>query len=147
MSEIKIHLLLNHIPIVSIFIGFIILIIGTIRKTQILLFTGFIIIIFAAIVAIPTINSGEGAEHHVEELDKFSHDVIHEHEEAAESAIWVVYLSGLLSIAALYLTSKEHKLARLFTILTIIVSLVSLVMLANVGNTGGKIRRPDLVQS
>jgi len=63
-----------------------------------------------------TMMTGEGAEEIVEELG-ISHDIIHEHEEIAETFMKILYALGILSILGLTANLKNIQKQLLFLIL------------------------------
>ena len=83
MNGAEIHLLLNHIPVVGLFFVVALLAYALIRKNVPLVNICVVITLLLAVVTIPVNNSGEEAEEIVEEMG-LDHDLIHEHEEAAE---------------------------------------------------------------
>ena len=144
MNDAHLHLLFNHFPIVGSFISLAILGIGFILKNSTVKKVGLGILIFCAVMTLPAFFTGEGAEEIVEEYPGISHDVIHEHEEVAELALWIGIFAGIFAAFALYFEVVGHKLARIFTLLTLVINLACFIAMARVGNTGGEIRHPEI---
>jgi uncharacterized membrane protein len=144
MNPAHIHLLLNHIPILGSLFGTILLAIGLLRKDKSLLNAGLLTLVIVSIVAIPVFFSGEGAEDIVEKMPDMSHDIIHEHEEIAEKAIWLMELVGLGSLIAFFLHLKEHPLRHTVTIAVLVLAVANFGVMAKVGNTGGEIRHTEI---
>ena len=139
------HLILNHAPIFGAFVGMIIFGIGMFRRNNTLEKTGLITFIATGIATLPTYFTGEAAEEVAERFKDSSHDMIHEHEELAETGL---ILMIALSIAALILLismwrskTSNHGLMK-SAVLAIAAATFGIMMI--VGNTGGKIRRPEL---
>jgi hypothetical protein len=145
------HLILNHAPIIGVFIGAVIFGIGMFRRNNTLEKTGLITFIATGIVTLPTYFTGEGAEEVAEQFKDSSHDMIHEHEELAETGL---ILMIALAIAALILLivmwrskgSNETKHSKQGLMKSAVLSLAATTfgLMMIVGNTGGKIRRPEL---
>jgi uncharacterized membrane protein len=144
MNPAHFHLLLNHIPILGSLFGTILLAIGLIKKDKSLLNAGLLTLVIVSIVAIPAFLSGEGAEEVVEKMPDMSHDIIHEHEEIAEKAIWLMELVGLGSLIAFFLHLKEHPLRHAVTIAVLVLAVANFGVMAKVGNTGGEIRHTEI---
>ena len=82
----------------------------------------------------------EEAEDLVEQIAGVSKTAIHEHEEAAELAMPFMFISILLSAAALFLNKRNHKWASMVTILLLVSSALSCIHSLRAGWLGGKIR-------
>ena len=145
MNPAEIHLAINHLPIAATLFGLLILIAGMLIKSDMVRKTGLILLIAAGLFTIPAVVSGENAEDIIENIvpDENILDLIHEHEEMAESARWVSLAVSLLAILAFYFTHAKKAPAKLFTIITLIAAAGSMIYLANVGSTGGKIRHTE----
>jgi uncharacterized membrane protein len=101
------------------------------------------ILIIASVVTLPVFLLGEPAEEIVEHLPGISEDIIEEHEEAAELALWVSLSSGVLGIATWIAISAGARLERALLALTFIVASVSSALLGYTAHQGGKIRHPE----
>lgn len=145
MNAAEIHLAINHLPIAATLFGLLILMAGMLLKSDMVRKTGLILLIAAGLFTIPAVLSGENAEDIVENVvaDEAIHDVIHEHEEMAESARWVSLGVSLLAILAFYFTHAKKAPAKLVTVITVIAAAGSLIYLANVGSSGGDIRHTE----
>lgn len=144
MNAAHFHLLLNHVPILGSVFGTILLIVAVFRKDKSLIYAGLITLVVAAIIAIPTFLSGEGAEEILEEMSDISHEIIHEHEEIAEKAIWLIETVGILAIVAIFLHYKEHPRRYFLTFVLLVLSLLNMALLIKVGSTGGEIRHTEI---
>ena len=67
MDEARIHLLLNHSPILGSRFGAVLLLVAVLQRNEVLIRTGLIMLVVAAALAIPTQLSGQGAEEVVED--------------------------------------------------------------------------------
>ena len=147
MTDAHLHLLVNHLPIVGVFFGSIILITGMLLKQPIVRMTAYALLILCSILTLPAFFTGEGAEEMIEHLPGVSENLIHEHEEAAEIALWLSEILGILAIVALYFEQTRHKLAGIFSILTLVLNLGTFASMSYTGNTGGEIRHPEIRNS
>ena len=146
MNEAQVHLLLNHFPIIGTLFGVLFLAYGLFAKNKSILHAGLLVLFLMALLAIPTLLSGEGAEEIVERLG-VDHEVIHAHEEAAGLAIWFMSALGLLALATLLIslrTSGREAVLRGLYVATLVLSVAVFVMMARVGSLGGEIRHTEV---
>lgn len=139
------HLILNHAPIFGAFVGMVIFGIGMFRRNNTLEKTGLITFIATGIATLPTYFTGEGAEEVAERFRDSSHDMIHEHEELAETGLILMSALALAALVLLIMMWKSNKSTHGLmksTVLSLAATTFGLMMV--VGNTGGKIRRPEL---
>jgi uncharacterized membrane protein len=144
MTDAHLHLLVNHLPIVGVLLGSIILMAGMLLKQPIVRMTAYALLILCSILTLPAFFTGEGAEEMIEHLPGVSHDLIHAHEEAAETALWLSEILGIFAVIALYFEQTRHKLAGIFSILTLVLNLGTFASMSYTGNTGGEIRHPEI---
>jgi uncharacterized membrane protein len=144
MNMVHFHLLLNHFPIIGTLIGVCLLGWGIIKKQDILRFTGALLIAVMALITLPVNKSGEEAEETVEHIQGVSEVMLEEHEEAAETAMFVMIVTGIVAVGSLVLDKRSHSKASLAYITTFVLSLITCALMMQVGYYGGQIRRPDL---
>lgn len=144
MDAVQSHLLINHVPILGSFFGVMLLLFGFILKNGTLKMTALIFFVVVGLITVPVFQSGEGAEHPVEEIEGINKAQVHEHEEAAETAAIAGYVLGLLAIIALVVRKKKESLYNLMLIVVLVFAALVFALMASAGHSGGKIRRPDL---
>lgn len=136
------HLIANHIPIFSVGFGLLILGWGLLKKNSSILQIALVFFLIGAVSSYVAMETGEAAEDIVEELSVASHDVIHDHEEAAEIAFWFTILTGVISAVGFFALSYNIRWQNtLFGILAIS-ALISLGTLLYTAYQGGKIFHP-----
>ncbi len=151
MNGAHLHLMVNHFPIVGIQLALIALLIAYFKKSDDGLRLSFILFIIAGFSAIPTVITGGMAEEVVETFHKLTggahlhggaghHEAIEEHEEAAEVAVFLAVLCGVLGAAGIFLKQK----ARLIALVLIIAGVIATAQLGVVANLGGEIHHPEL---
>jgi membrane protein YqaA with SNARE-associated domain len=146
MNEAHIHLLTNHMPILITLVGAIVLLIGQIMKQHKVIIVGLAIILGGALSTLPAYFSGEGAEEIVESMsiDSKTHELIHEHEEMAESALITGILLILSSILGVVLAVCKMQHAPAVALIVLILAFVHFFLVARAGSSGGKIRHPEV---
>lgn len=144
MNDAHWHLVVNHFPIIGSIFGLGILIAGLVLKNKTSINTAYIIFIIAALFALASMATGEGAEELVEDMPNVGHEIVHEHEEMAEKLALTLYLLGAVSIAGLILNIKQHSKARLVSFVALILGLVAIFLGKVTGTTGGEVRHTEI---
>jgi len=144
MNEAHFHLVVNHLPIVGILIGILVLLTGFLLKKTEVIVTALGIFVFSALASIAAFYSGEGAEEIVERIPGISETLINQHEESAELFFTVILILGGISVITMFLEIRKIKFASYGFILAILVSLGAGVLAKNVGTTGGEIRHTEI---
>jgi uncharacterized membrane protein len=144
MNDAHLHLVVNHLPIIFPLVGVIVLVVGFLSKSEAVKRTAYLIFVLGAFGALAAMSTGEGAEEIIEELDKSSHDLIHEHEEIAEKLALLSYVLGVLSIAGLWASFKQKTFAKLISFAVIIVAVIVLFFAQQTGTTGGEIKHTEI---
>jgi uncharacterized membrane protein len=147
MNGVHLHLLLNHFPIIgSIFAsGF--LIAGLIWKSNHLLHGAYALIIISALFSVGAYITGEEAEHAVEKIIGINHDALEEHEESAEISMWVLILTGALSLGTVAAYKKAGSYSKVLVIITLIAMLVSTALMIHTGKEGGLVRHSEILRT
>jgi len=144
MNPAHIHLIVNHLPVVSVLFAIGFLTLGLVRKRDGLLVSGLVICIVVGLTAIPAFLSGEGAEEIVEDLPGVSHDLIHEHEETAELAFYFALGLGIIAAGVLIGGARKASRKKPGALLVLFVALITTVLMAQAANSGGEIRHPEI---
>lgn len=146
MNQAHLHLLLNHTPILGSLFGFVLLLIAVVRRLPGLTRTGLGTLLAAAVLAVPTNATGEGAERVIQHQPGISQALIEAHAQSADYALGAIGLTGALALLSLVLLARAPARAVLFTRLTLLVAGLSFGLLARTGNLGGQISHPETRQ-
>jgi uncharacterized membrane protein len=144
MNSAHFHLVVNHLPIIFPIAGLIVLAIGIGFKASMVKRTAYFLFTIGAVSAAMAMNSGEGAEEIVEELNGVSHKLIHEHEEKAESMAILSYLLGIVSLLALWASWKGKSFSKLLSYVVAVLALVTIFLGKQTGTSGGEIRHTEI---
>jgi len=144
MNAAQIHLALNHIPLMGLGFGLLVLLYGLVRKSADVQRAALIVFLIAAIFVAPVFLSGEGAEDVVEGLPHVSDQRIEQHEEAAVTAQVMMILVGIASLGGLYLLHKQKSLKLIASVSLVALSAISLLVMLYTASLGGKISHPEL---
>jgi hypothetical protein len=141
------HLILNHIPVIGIIIGFLIVAWAALRGYDHVKNTGLVVLVLTALVAIPVYLTGEPAEEVVEHLPGVSEQIIELHEDAALYSLILAIVSG--AIALLALIAKRFMAAKIGLVAVyacLLVSFIAAASMAYTANLGGQIRHTEIRQ-
>lgn len=144
MDATHLHLILTHVPIVGTLIGTGILAYGQYSKNDETKKIALVTFVIMAILTIPVFLTGEEAEETVEHITGVSEQLIENHEELAEKAIWLMALLGILSLINFFAIIKKLSFAKTLSLITLLVSLGTFGLFAKVGSTGGEIRHSEI---
>lgn len=144
MNEAHLHMVVNHFPIIGTIFGLGILVIGIVLKNTTIKNTAYCLFVVAAVFAVISMGTGEGAEEMVEDMPSVGKQIIHEHEEIAEKLAIVLYLLGLVSIAGFYMNFKNYAKASLVSFIALTISVVAVFLAQQTGTSGGEIRHTEI---
>lgn len=144
MNEAHLHLVVNHMPIVGVLIGILILITGLLLKRTEVKLTALGVLVFSAIASIFAFYTGEGAEEIVENIAGISESLIHEHEELAESFFTLTLIMGAIALIAFIAEIKKYKFSKYLIIFVLLLAISDGVLATFVGTSGGEIRHTEI---
>jgi hypothetical protein len=122
------------------------LIYGLVVKTPEVRQLALLITVVAGLSAIGAFLTGEPAEDVVESLPGVTKALIHEHEAAADYALWTCQITALTALAALIvprLRPQSRLAAKLFAA-TLLLALFTDTVLARTAWLGGQIRHTEI---
>lgn len=145
MNAALIHLAITHFPIAGVFIGVFLVAIGRLRQDDSLTKAANIIFILCAGLALVASFTGEEAEEIVEATSGVaSHALIHDHEEAAEMAIYSSLILGAVSLVALIFEIKLKNPIKKINAAILILAIITFAFMARAGHKGGLIKHPEI---
>jgi uncharacterized membrane protein len=144
MNWAHVHIAINHVPVIGIIFGFLLLFYGMMKKNEELKRTSLVIFVIIALIAIPVYFTGGGAEEVVEHLPGVSESIIERHEESAFSTFVMVEVLGLLTLGGLYLYRTPKKPSSWFVALSLVLSILVGGLMARTANLGGQIRHTEI---
>jgi len=143
MSLVHLHLLLNHVPVVGVVFGLLLLVVALARRDGGLAKVSFALLALVGAVSVAVFMTGEPAQEAIEKLPGFSERLIDRHEDAALVATIVTGTMGALALAALILY-RRRALPRWLTMLGVVSALGASAVMAYTANLGGQIRHSEI---
>lgn len=97
MDALSFHLMVNHVPILFGIVGTLFVLLATVIQRRVFWRIGTAALCVAALSFYPVQWTGDNAEHEDMKRWYIQRDAIHEHEEAADKALFVVLLAGAVA--------------------------------------------------
>ena len=143
MDAAHLHLILNHLPIIGLLFGGLLLIAGVVMKSKPITNAGLISLVIAGLLVLPAFFTGEDAEHYLEKVvPTVEHSVIHEHEEAAEFSLWVTLVVAFSALGTLIINRKKEMV--FLPWIVIMFTGIAFASLSQVAMLGGEIRHTEI---
>ena len=142
MNFAHIHLITNHIPLLTTPVALIFLIYALKKNNNELKRFSLIVITITTATVLPVYFSGDPAAGVIEHIPGVIMQAIEAHEEAAEFSLTMTLVSGALAVATLVLSHHE-KLRKILPRAVIASCLLSIGSLGYAAHLGGKIHHPE----
>ena len=144
MNDAHLHLVFNHFPIIVPIVGLLILMVGFFIGSDVVKKTALGVFILGAILTFPAMYTGEGAEEIAETLPDVTKQLIHEHEEKAETLAIINYILGIVSLIGFWAYWKQKSFANYFAIAILVLGLTGIYFGKMTGTSGGEIRHSEI---
>jgi uncharacterized membrane protein len=144
MNLAHLHMILNHFPIATLIFGFVILVVGRLRRNETIIRVALGILIVGAFAGLGAFFTGDPAEDVIKSRPGFMKDLVHEHEKAADFGLWATIITGCTALAALYFSMKKSAIPKWLMIALFIINFWALTVLARVNYLGGQISHPEI---
>ncbi|HET7460515.1 MAG TPA: hypothetical protein VFJ82_04680 [Longimicrobium sp.] len=143
MNPAHLHLVVNHVPVFGTIFAALLIGWGLLRKSEEVLRLGLIVAVLIGIVTWGVQLTGEPAEHALSGTQGFQRRLAHEHEEAAEIAMIVTAVAGVLALVTLLLVRRRHRAGRGLAIVTLLAALAGFGLVSRAALLGGEITHPE----
>jgi hypothetical protein len=144
MNSAYLHLLLNHFPIIGLFVVLVALLYAIWKGNQQLLNFSLAGLVVLTLLSIPLGETGEAAEEVIENTPGFNESFVEEHEEAAEMATPLMFATGAAALLGLFFSRGKNNLPGWLKGVVTLLAIVTQLAMIRTGYLGGKIRRPEL---
>lgn len=146
MNLVHVHLMINHLPLLTIPMAMIFLVYALKNKNAGLQKFSLIILLLTALTVVPVFLSGEPAEEAVEHLPSVSESIVEEHEDAAKASLILTLVCGGAALLGL-VSPLKPGFQKISTPLIFITCGIAIASLSYTANLGGKIRHPEIQNS
>jgi len=136
-------MMINHLPLFGSAIAIVLLGWALVARSRDLTRAGLILTLVCGVGGYAAHWTGEEAEEQVEDLPWAEKELIHEHEEAADWAYYLLLAAGLAAAVGLVRMRKEGT-ARLEAGITLFLLLFGFTATAKTALEGGKIRHEEV---
>jgi len=144
MNLAHVHLLVNHIPVLGVALGLVVLALAAARHHTVVTRCALVLFVISALAAIPTYLTGEPAEDLVESTAGDVEVWVEPHEEAAFISLVLVEGLGALSIIGLWMSRDRPTLTRGVMALVLVLAAITAGSLTWTANLGGQIRHSEI---
>lgn len=144
MNGAHLHLLLNHVPILGVIFGLILLSVAMPRRNQIYARLALYVFVVVAAMAIPVYLSGEPAEEVIEHLQPSAETSIEPHEDAALASLIGLELLGAVAAIGLLKSRRSHELGYGVLVTAWTGALLVTASVAWTAYLGGQIAHPEI---
>jgi hypothetical protein len=144
MDWIQAHLLFNHVPVIGVWIGALVLAWGLVKRKDETRRLALGLLAILALSAAPVYLSGNEAEDRAESLPGVSVVQVSDHESAASVALAGCVLLGLVAAAVLVAFRRRETIATGWLTGVLGLALVCSALLAWAAHLGGEIRHPEI---
>ena len=144
MNAVHVHLLLNHIPVLGVVFGAVVLAVALYREREVFVRFALWLFIAMAVLIVPTYLSGESAEDIVEPIIVNAEPWIDSHEDAAGFAGLLTVLLGALAAGALAMGRGRPQMPRAWVLSALVMSLLASAALARTATLGGQISHTEI---
>jgi len=144
MDWVQIHLALNHVPVIGFPLLVLLLIAGVWRKSNELIRMALWSLLFLAAAAIAIKFTGDFAAEQSGARLAAAQSFVTRHEEAGDQVTTAVFILGLLTATALWLSRRGKPVPKWALILAVFAAFVACLLYARSAHTGGQISHPEL---
>lgn len=144
MNEAHVHLLINHFPVIGVFMGAIWLTFARFTSRDSAIPHSLWLLLISGVLVLPAYQSGEAAEEFWEGNQREEGTYVEDHEEAAEMALVVGLLTGIGAALSLWTRKKGLKQSGMALGATLVLSWVGVAALSLTANSGGMISHQEL---
>ncbi|MGB0408406.1 MAG: hypothetical protein ACPGIC_00285 [Opitutales bacterium] len=152
MTPEKLHLALNHIPLIGMGFAIIPLLFGLISKSRPALLSGFMIATVAGWATPFIMGAGEQAYERYKhgeirkQLDPGAVAALEIHEEIGHSWSKLLYTTAVVASIGLVAAIYQPRSCKPLAWLLLLMCIASVIAAVQIADSGGKIRRPDFRQ-
>ena len=139
-----IHVAINHLPLVGLFVAMLALVVALLTKQRVAIITGLGLLALLAISVLPVYHYGEeGYDRVLSMSDDAGQAFLKYHEELAERWVFLYYVTAGVAVLGLALTWKWPRLLAPFSIVSVVLAAASLTAGLFIAQAGGEVRHRE----
>jgi len=144
MNWSHVHLMLNHIPVLGVFFGLLLLLAAKLRKSEELDKASLVVFVLMGAAAGLVYFTGEQAEVAVTQIPEISKTLVLQHDDAAFYAVTSACILGGVALLGLFLFRGTRSAPRWFGVVVLLLALLTTGLVVWTANLGGYIRHPEI---
>lgn len=137
------HLILTHLPIVSIPFAATLLLVGVARNSRDLRNAALVAFVVCGLLTILAKQTGDGAEDQVRNVPGFVKSIVHQHENMADKAVLLTSLLAIVSLGTL-VAQRGRTLPGASYPAILVLAVSASAVLIYTGALGGQIRHTEI---
>jgi len=148
MNSAHLHLITTHVPVYGTILGWALLLVGLLKKSEELRRTSLWVFVFSALLVVPTYLSGPAAADQMKTvMPGMSLEPGEQHAEVAVLALVGSLILGAMALAGLLGFRKRPLLPGWFVALAALLGLLVCGLMGWTANLGGKVRHTEIRSS
>ena len=143
MNYPHLHLMINHVTIVGAIVALLLLVWSLVARRRDFIRLSLFVTLLAGLSVWPAFFTGNEAHEQLEDVQGFDHDLVEEHEESADWALWILLGTGAIAALGLWGSRNEREVPRWAGVAATSGLLLSVAVLGRTALLGGEIRHPE----
>jgi hypothetical protein len=137
------HLIVNHFPVVGSIVALLLMTWAMVTGRREVIRLALVVTLFAGLSVFPAFQSGDEADEQLEDVRGFDKDLIEEHEESADFALWAMLGTAGLAALGLWASRRGREVPRWAGLVTVAGLVLSVAVVGRTALLGGEIRHPE----
>lgn len=139
-----VHLMINHFPVIGLFLAILLLGVAIVRKSEELKQVTLGAFVFIALTAIPVYLTGQAAADIVKKLPGVTEGVVGTHEDVASLALVLIEALGIIALGGLIFFRRLNKIPTWFMGAVLAFALGTAAVTGLTADLGGQIRHTEI---
>lgn len=143
MNYPHLHLMINHLPVIGAVVALLLLGGSLVTRRRELIRLSLFVTLLVGLSVWPAFFTGDEANEQLEDVRGFDKDLMEEHEESADWALWFLLGTAAIAGAGLWVSRKDREVPRWAGPATMAALILSTAVVARTALLGGEIRHPE----
>jgi formate hydrogenlyase subunit 3/multisubunit Na+/H+ antiporter MnhD subunit len=144
MNWSHVHLMLNHIPVLGVLFGLLLLFAAKLKKSAELEQASLAVFVLMGAASGVVYYTGEQAEIGVTQFPEISKTLVLQHDDAAFYAVTSACILGGIALIGLLVFRGSRPAPRWFGVVVLLLALITSGLVVRTANLGGYIRHPEI---